>query len=221
MSEIYLQLIVDEQRDTITRLQAKAAALERERDVSNTATQQLHESWYSAPLEKVLDAFAFQGAMTKVLSDENDMLHSLTRTLVDALKASRDLLVGCQKYMGKVPGQGCYSSTMTQEEKNIADGIASIDTILAQHALAQAEAQGVCMCDPNSDPYTWLKEKLTWTSTKPSKPGFWWWNKGHEQVVVEIYEVAGVLYVDSTDEMKQIQLSKLDGQWAGPIPVPR
>jgi len=51
--------------------------------------------------------------------------------LLAALKAARDLLVGCQKHAGQIPGQG-YSATLTEHEMTLARGIESLDAIIAR-----------------------------------------------------------------------------------------
>lgn len=51
--------------------------------------------------------------------------------LLTALKAARDLLVGCQKHAGQIPGQG-YSATLTEHEMTLAKGIDSLDGIIRQ-----------------------------------------------------------------------------------------
>jgi hypothetical protein len=51
--------------------------------------------------------------------------------LLKALKAARDLLVGCQKHAGQIPGQG-YSTTLTEHEMALARGIESVDAIISQ-----------------------------------------------------------------------------------------
>jgi len=51
--------------------------------------------------------------------------------ILEALKAARDLLVGCQKHAGYIPGQG-YSATLTEYEMTLVRGIKSMDAIIGE-----------------------------------------------------------------------------------------
>jgi hypothetical protein len=62
---------------------------------------------------------------------------------------------------------------------------------------------------------------LTWTTQKPTKPGWYWWRsyRGYDPIAVQI------LGFDSADSFSLVYglnrpLGQCDGDWAGPIPVP-
>jgi hypothetical protein len=57
---------------------------------------------------------------------------------------------------------------------------------------------------------------MTWTTEKPTVPGWYWWkSKQYSPVIVEIYrlEVRGESYL-------LIGVEDAEGLWAGPIPLP-
>lgn len=59
---------------------------------------------------------------------------------------------------------------------------------------------------------------LKWTSTKPTKPGWYWWRTVTTQPgVYEVYHANGTLKVYWP---KIEKVSAIEGEWAGPIPEP-
>lgn len=70
---------------------------------------------------------------------------------------------------------------------------------------------------------------MTWTTDKPTKPG-WYWHKvrGKEPMVVQLIPAPGqydprklVLYRDYDGEESWTRLSKIRGQFAGPLEIPK
>jgi hypothetical protein len=66
---------------------------------------------------------------------------------------------------------------------------------------------------------------MTWTTEKPTVPGWYWWKpKQYYPVIVEIYrlEVRGKHYlmIGNCNEHHEGDLEYAEGEWAGPIPPP-
>lgn len=61
----------------------------------------------------------------------------------------------------------------------------------------------------------------SWTTEKPKVPGWYWWRVNEDDAeVVQIYEVAGVLAVDSIEFIGK-PLKQLGGEWSThPLPEP-
>lgn len=71
--------------------------------------------------------------------------------LMAALKAARDLLVGCQKHAGQIPGQG-YAATLTEHEMALAKGIESVDAI-----ISQADGKAIVVADIRQGLRRWVQ----------------------------------------------------------------
>lgn len=63
---------------------------------------------------------------------------------------------------------------------------------------------------------------MKWTSEKPTKPGYYWQlNESGDAQVLRVYQsAAGRLFAASFADW-ETPVSRLDGQWAGPLEEPQ
>jgi hypothetical protein len=68
-------------------------------------------------------------------------------------------------------------------------------------------------------------ETLTWTTDKPTEPGFWWYRKHqtHAPSLLETYIALNrQLYTRFCDGSgSRYPVETFDGEWAGPLEPPR
>lgn len=57
---------------------------------------------------------------------------------------------------------------------------------------------------------------MTWTTQKPTKPGFWFYRNGFTRTMFLIMNERGELQTEYYTQVKEID----GGEWAGPIPEP-
>ena len=61
--------------------------------------------------------------------------------------------------------------------------------------------------------------ELTWTSEKPTAPGWYWWRSPTDRVMIcDVYEWDYMFFVTTIGE--PLRVGGMAGQWAGPIPEP-
>lgn len=72
----------------------------------------------------------------------------------------------------------------------------------------------------------WNAASLEWTTTRPRKPGFYFYKSSKGRIwvthierleLVHRHGITGIMMVDGDVEQ---ELDRLPGQWAGPIPEP-
>jgi hypothetical protein len=65
---------------------------------------------------------------------------------------------------------------------------------------------------------------LTWTSEKPTKPGWYWWRRGHADPARLIYHGAEwdriVDFAGLDEPVTFISGHLIEGEWAGPLEPP-
>jgi hypothetical protein len=61
---------------------------------------------------------------------------------------------------------------------------------------------------------------MKWTPAKPTLPGWYWWRTN--TVITRRWVLQGIIHIDGDGYCRHEgeYVSKLDGQWAGPIPSP-
>ena len=67
-----------------------------------------------------------------------------------------------------------------------------------------------------------LPRRLRWTKEKPTEPGWYLYRSKESRSICEIHTTYGIpgLFCSILFGEEAIPLSKVDGEWAGPIPEP-
>ncbi len=60
--------------------------------------------------------------------------------------------------------------------------------------------------------------RLTWTTEKPSKVGWYWWRSKGDVQILSLYECDSLLRAEGIDIHWGVET--LEGEWAGPIVPP-
>lgn len=60
---------------------------------------------------------------------------------------------------------------------------------------------------------------MTWTTTKPTRVGWYWYRASGGSLIVYVYQALEELYCDFPDD-SPFPVADLPHEWAGPIPEP-